>query len=74
MTSLITTSVMQANLTTYDVLQSFATKARVRLTSLSLRMYDSNDKLIPSPGTGAGESFEFEVTYSLVFSYLMVNV
>merc|ERR1712012_492521 len=66
-TSLITTSVMQANLTTYDVLQSFATKARVRLTSLSLRMYDSNDKLIPSPGTGAGESFEFKVTYPLVF-------
>merc|ERR1719204_2436447 len=66
-TSLITTSVMQANLTTYDVLQAFATKARVRLTSLSLRMKDSNDTLIPSPGTGAGKSFEFKVTYPLVF-------
>ena len=65
---MISTSNMQTNLTTLDVHHAFANFARVRLTSLSVRMYDSDDKLIPSPGTGAGESFLFRVTYPLVFN------
>jgi len=67
-TSLISTSTMQTNFTTLDVYHAFANFARVRLTSLSLRMYDSEDKLIPSPGTGVGETFLFTVTYPLVFN------
>ena len=67
-TSLISTSTMQTNFTTLDVHHAFANFARVRVTSLSLRMYDSEDKLIPSPGTGVGETFLFTVTYPLVFN------
>jgi len=66
--SLMSTYTMQTNLTTLDAHHAFANFARVRLTSLSLRMYDSAGELIPSPGTGAGEGFLFRVTYPLVFN------
>ena len=59
---------MQVNFAEYDISDSFFLFARTRLTSIDLRLYDAEGEFIPSPGSLAGQTFLFFITYPLVFN------
>jgi len=66
--SLKSTGEMQVNIAEYDITDSFLHFARIRLTSIDLRLFDANGELVPSPGINTGETFLFYITYPLVFN------
>ena len=66
--SLKSTREMQVNFANYDINDFFSHFARTRLTSIDLRLYDSQGMLIPSPDSLAGQNFLFFITYPLVFN------